>query len=105
MGLLALASLGLFIVAIPATYDRLDNLLYLSPGSGRDTARQAFAQLGMSADFFATYNVGLVILRTLVYFAVASIIFARKSNDLMAYFVSIFLLTFSVGRMVQGDVG
>jgi len=99
--LVAVASLGLFVLAIPATYDRLANLLYISAGSARGTARQAFAQLGMSADFFATYNVGLVILRTLVYFAVAIIVFARKSNDLMAYFVSIFLLTFSVGRMVQ----
>jgi hypothetical protein len=99
--LIALYSVVTFIFAISATYDRLNNLTFIADQSGRNAAAQALAQLGLSTGGFAAISVGVVIFRTLVYFAAAIIIFARKSNDLMAYFVSIFLLTFSVGRMVQ----
>jgi hypothetical protein len=98
--IISLLSVGLFVAVIPVAYHEFITLAFLPGEAEREIARQGFAQLGLSAEFFANYVVGLMIFRTLIYFAVGTAIFARKSDSTVAILVSIFLMTYSVARIL-----
>jgi hypothetical protein len=93
----ALLVLGLFVIAIPTRYNELQHLciqgncneLQLSPGD-----LPALRQLGLSLNFYTIYNLPLEVGYTLVSFLIAAIILWRRSDDWMALFVSLTLLTF-----------
>ncbi len=94
---IALLTVGLFVLAIPTRFNELQHvctppkcneLQLFSP----DVA--VLKQLGLSLTFYATYNLPLEAGFTLVFLLVAVIIFWRRSDDRMALFVSLMLVTF-----------
>lgn len=97
--ILAFLVLGLDVAGAPYAYALFMDVC-TAPGcadSGRLTAEglQELRQLGISPEFYAAYvGVGLSTVVTLVFFAVAGVIFWRRSEDKMALFVSFSLLVF-----------
>jgi hypothetical protein len=99
----ALLTVGLFVYSIPSEFARLQSpcsgvvscnwLIRLTAGDVRELGK-----LGLSVDFFAAYFVSLEALITVVApIAVGAIIFWRRSDDRMAYLVSLVLLTYWTG--------
>lgn len=97
----ALLTLGLFVASLPTQYEYYRTLCtdavcdvdeQLTPE--RLQALQAF---GLSADFYAAYATALDVVFAAVYLAIASVIFARKSDDRLALFVALMLVTFGLG--------
>jgi hypothetical protein len=96
---LAVAALTvtLFVMAVPLHYAQLQKVCVgaacADPQLTLDDVRELQA-LGLSRDFHATYHITLEVGFALVHFVIATLIFARKSDDRMALFVSLMLLTF-----------
>jgi hypothetical protein len=102
-GSVALFTVGLFVHIIPSEFARLQNpctdtvscgwLIRLTSSHVRE-----LAELGLSVDFFAAYFVSLEVVITVVApIVVGAIIFWRRSDDRMAYLVSLMLLTYWTG--------
>ncbi len=94
---IACVSLGLFVVGIPVQFARLATVCpttSCTSGQLSQTAVRALGELGLSPSFFAGYAIMLILLHGLVYAGIAALIFWRRSDDRMALFVSITLLTF-----------
>jgi hypothetical protein len=98
---LALLTLGLFIAGLPALFEYYRTLCtdavcdvdeQLTP-----ERLQALQALGLSADFYAAYATALDVVFAAVYLAIASVIFVRKSDDRLALFVALMLITFGLG--------
>jgi hypothetical protein len=99
----ALLTVGVFVFIIPSEFARLRSpctstvscnwLLRLSAENARE-----LEQLGFPVTFFAAYFVSLEALLTVVApVAVGMIIFLRRSDDRMAFLVSLVLLTYWTG--------
>ena len=104
---LAVIVLGLDAAGIPYAYARYKETCTgaACDNSGRLTPEglQDLQQLGISPEFFAAYvGVGLSTVVTLVFFAVAAVIFWRRTEDRMALFASFTLLVF--GGATLNDV-
>ena len=105
---MAAVVLGLDAAGIPYTY-ALYRETCTSPAcveSGRLTPEevQNLQQLGVSPEFYAAYvGVGLSTVVTLVFFALAAVIFWRRSEDRMALFGSFMLLVFG-GAAITGTM-
>jgi hypothetical protein len=105
---LAAVVLGLDAAGIPYTYALYGDIC-TGPAcveSGRLTAEGArdLQQLGISPQFYAAYaGVGLSTIVTLVFFALAAVIFWRRSEDRMALFGSFMLLVFG-GAAITGTM-
>jgi hypothetical protein len=101
LGWLAVAALTLtlFIAALPLRYKTFQEVCMgaacVEPQLTLDDVRELQA-LGLSRGFHAAYHVGLETAFALVHFVIASVIFVRRSDDRMALFVSLMLLTFGV---------
>lgn len=98
---LALAGLAvwLFIAAIPYHEEHLHVVCANIMCGGSQTVSQVTQQLseiGLTRGFFANYTLVVESIFALVYFITAVIIFRRKSDDLMALLVGIFLITFAL---------
>ena len=98
---LALAGLALwlFIAAIPFHAEHLHVVCANIMCGGSQTVSQVTQQLseiGLTRDFFTNYTLVVESIFALVYFITAVIIFWRKSDDLMALLVGIFLITFTL---------
>ena len=93
-------ALGLFCVSIPTQYEQL--VAFASPGLDPATVRANLQRLGVSADFYATYLICVSIASALVWIAVSVVIFWRRSDDRMALFASLCLITF--GAFTLPDV-
>jgi hypothetical protein len=80
----AVGALGQFVISIPARYSQL----------AHPTAevRAALAELGLSAGGYALYNVTLDSIFVSVFAVVATVIFWRRSNDLVALLVATMLV-------------
>ncbi len=61
----------------------------LTPANARE-----LGEVGLSVSFFAAYFIAVDIVFTVAWFAVGAVIFWRRSNDRMALFVALFLLTY-----------
>ncbi len=96
----AVAVLALDAASIPYAYARYKGLCtrgiefcqdegLLTPEGAR-----ALQELGLSREFYAAHDVALTNFVTLVFFAVAAVIFLRRSDDRMALFGSFMLLVF-----------
>lgn len=95
--ILAVIVLGLNLAGVPFAYEQAMSVL------AAESARE-LRELGMSHEFYAAYNgVGLPTAVTLAFFAVAAIIFWRRSEDSMALFGSFTLLVFG-GAAVSGTM-
>jgi len=105
---LAIVVLGLDAAGIPYTY-----ALYSKPCTGAacvDEGRltpegvRDLQRFGISPEFYAAYaGVGLSTVVTLVFFALAAVIFWRRSEDRMALFGSFMLLVFG-GAAITGTM-
>jgi hypothetical protein len=80
----AVATQGAFVISVPARYAQLAH-----PNAG---ARAALAELGLSAGGYALYNVTLDTVFVSVFAVVATVIFWRRSDDLIALLVATMLV-------------
>lgn len=95
--MVALLSIGLFIVSIPQHAHHLHVVCSNALCGGSERAAQLTRELhslGLTLDFYAAYSLSLQIVFALGYFTIAMVIFWRKSDDWMALLVSLFLITF-----------
>ena len=104
----ALLALGLFVASVPSYFAQLkevctasaqactSDLQRLTP----ENVRQLRA-LGLSMDFYATYVVAVNVLSVLGWSAVGVLIFLRRSDDTMAFLVSLFLVVFGSATLVE----
>ena len=97
---IAVLSLGLVIASIPSYFAFLRVLCTGALATCRNNGQitpddlRAFQAFGLSLDFFATYQVAIVIVFAVVYASIATVIFWRGSNDRMALFASLTLVMF-----------
>ncbi len=96
----AVLALGLLCASIPTQYEQL--VAFASPGLDPATVRANLQELGVSADFYATYLICISTASALVWIAVGAVIFWRRSDDRMALFASLCLITF--GAFTLPDV-
>jgi hypothetical protein len=90
-------SVGYCLANIPGAYARVQTictqrmcpLFALTPSSVKE-----LQVLGISMGFFAAYYITIAIVSLLVWFAVGAAIFRHKSDDRMALFVALALVTF-----------
>src|SRR5215211_876386 len=93
--------IGLHLAGIPYFYARQIghlNLVRLSPEQLR-----GFENLGLTPEFYAAYTVTLPVGTMLVFTAIATVIFWRKSDDRMALFAAFTLAVFG-GAALTSDV-
>jgi hypothetical protein len=90
----AVLTVTLFVAGLPLLYDWF-RTLYIHDFGGRDALSAHLAQLGLSVDFFIAYLLLLGIIPAVAYFAVAAIIFWRKSDEPMALFTALLLVLFA----------
>jgi signal transduction histidine kinase len=97
---IALLSLGLYIASIPTSLASLYVLCTDAPAVCNTTGHltpdylRALQGLGLSLDVFAAYQIALLIVFVVVYTAIGALLFWRKSDDRMALFASLTLVTF-----------
>jgi hypothetical protein len=87
-------SVGLFSASIPAYYDWLIN--FADPNLEPAAVRANLEAAGLSADWYATYQLLITLTSATVYSAVSVTIFWRKSDDWMALLTSLGLLAFGI---------
>jgi hypothetical protein len=85
-------TIGLFSASIPAQYDHLVSLS--DPKLEPATVRANLEANGISIDFYATYLLSISVASTTAWVAVGVGIFWRRSDDWMALFTSLTLITF-----------
>jgi hypothetical protein len=100
----AVASLAaaLSVAGLPALYGEFRTLSVYDPGV-RDDIRTNLAEIGLSAGFYAAYLLTLGFVLALVCFAVAVVIFWRRSEEPMALFVALLLVL--LGATFSGSIG
>lgn len=94
-GVLVAFALGLFVVSLPGYIAQLQTLCVggscnsgqLSPG-----ALTTLQHLGLSLGEYVAFNVALILIATLVSYAVALLLFLRRSDDWMALLVALMLV-------------
>jgi len=96
----AVTVLALDAASIPYAYARYKDVCTRGVEFCRDEGLlspegvRALQEIGLSRGFYAAHDVGLANFVTLVFFAVAAVIFLRRSDDRMALFGSFTLLVF-----------
>ena len=98
---LAIIVLGLDVAGIPYAYERYEKVCTLEAGVCAEDSlltpqgARELEELGLSRGFYAAYQgVGVETVFTLVCFAVAAVIFLRRSDEPMALFAAFVLLLF-----------
>src|SRR5260370_21572126 len=101
-------TLSIFLLSLPGYSAQLktvcvgDTCVYsygqLTPGTA-----QALQNLGLSTAGYAVSILALAIASGLAFFGVACVLFWRRSDDWMAMFVSLFLVTFDLNFSVQAQ--
>jgi hypothetical protein len=89
--ILALLALALFAAGLPLLYDEV-RTLSISDTVDRAEVRANLAQLGLSLSFYAGYYVALAVALAAACFALAAVIFRRRSNEPIALFVALALV-------------
>ncbi len=102
----AILTLGLDAAGIPYAYARYKSVCTGAACDDVDRLTperlQALHELGLSAGFFAAYDVAVLVVVTLTFAAVADVIFWRGSNDRMTLFTSFTLLVFGGAALSSG---
>jgi hypothetical protein len=93
-------TIGVFFASIPAYYDWLINLA--DPTLEPATVRANLEAAGGSIERYAAYLVLISAASTVVWVAVGVVIFWRKSDDWMALFTSLSLVTFGAVSLNDG---
>lgn len=87
-------SLLYFVITLPMEYARLQTVCVQTACGLTPTNVLELRTIGLSVGFYATYFLGVDLVFTLVWFIVGAAIFWRRSNDRMALFAALFLITF-----------
>jgi hypothetical protein len=90
-------AMGLFVVGVPADYAHYSTVCPDSEcGAWRLEPEDVSTvqKLGFSVSFYAAYNVALDVVQTLGFWILGAFIFWRRSDDLMALFISLMLVSF-----------
>jgi hypothetical protein len=87
----ALLAVTLSVVGLPTLYGEYRSLSSFDVGD-RNEAYANLAQLGLSVDFYAGYQVALGVAFVAACLALATIIFVRRSDEPIALFVSLVLV-------------
>jgi hypothetical protein len=95
-------TVGSFFSSIPAYYDWLANLS--RPDLEPATVRTNLEALGISVDWYATYELSISVASAMVYSVVSVTIFWRRSDDWMALLTSLGLLAFGIFFLTEGPV-
>jgi hypothetical protein len=92
----ALLALSLFTTSLLMRFAHLDSLSSFDVLGGWNTAslRTALAQLGLSVGFYQVYRIVLDLIFALCFLLVAAVLLWHKSNEWMALFVALVLITF-----------
>ncbi len=93
---LALPAVVLFLAGLPAYYERFRSLDIIRDPAYRQVAQENLAALGLSAGSYAAYYVVLGVVFAGMCFAVAAVIFLRRSDEPMALFVALLLVLLGV---------
>jgi hypothetical protein len=96
-----LLAVTLYFVSLPASYNGFRTLY---DGDEHSVLRSNLAQLGLSVDFYASYLFALGVVLAVACFALAVIIFYRKSNESMALFTAIMLVLLGATFWGTNDV-
>jgi hypothetical protein len=94
---LALLIVVLYLVGFPITWQYLSTVCIGTCSSGPQLTldqAHAFQSHGLTLSFYATYVLAFELIFVIVWFLVATLIFWRKSQERLAWFVSLMLLTF-----------
>jgi hypothetical protein len=94
--------LGLFVVSVPVAYAHFHDIC-AGPGCGffplsPEDAR-ALQEFGLSAGFYAAYNVALDVVYTLGFCGVGALVFWRKSEEWMPLLASLALVLFGADTL------
>jgi hypothetical protein len=95
-------TVGSFFASIPAYYDWLANLS--RPDLEPAIVRTNLEALGISVDWYATYELSISVASAMVYSVVSVAIFWRRSDDWMALLTSLGLLAFGIFFLTDGPV-
>jgi hypothetical protein len=91
-------AMGLFVVGVPADYAHYSTVCPDSECGGAWRLEpedvSVVEKLGLSVSFYAAYNVALDIMQTVGFWVLGAFIFWRRSDDLMALFISLMLVSF-----------
>ena len=85
-------TIGLFSASIPAQYDYI--VSFSDPNLEPATVRANLEANGISIDFYATYLLSISVASATAWAAIGAGIFWRRSDDWMALFTSLSLITF-----------
>jgi hypothetical protein len=99
--MVTLLAVTLYFVSLPASYNGFRTLY---DGDEHSVLRSNLAQLGLSVDFYASYLFALGVVLAVACFALAVIIFYRKSNESMALFTAIMLVLLGATFWGTNDV-
>ncbi len=101
----ALLAIGLLTSSLLMRFAHLSSLstFDVPRGWSTETLRAALAQLGLSAGFYHLYRIVLDLVFVLCFFLVAAMLLWHKSNEWMALFVALFLITFGAVWPVNID--
>lgn len=95
--LVTAAIVVLDILGIPATFAKMGTVCSTcQPDNGPPTAAQArvLREMGISLQFWATYETAIIVVAMLVYVGMGVLLFLRRSDDRMALFAAMMLVTF-----------
>jgi hypothetical protein len=101
--LVILLTITLFVAGLSLQFDYLHTTCTETPCLDQERLtpefRQALQALDLSVDFYAIYFVALNVIFAAVYLVIAAVIFARKSDDWLALFAALMLVTFGIGTI------
>ncbi len=95
---LAGLSLVVLIVALPVYFQTARTILSPEtqvPGQLTPEDARLMRQWGLSLDFYAVYQTTLIVLFSLVFMAAGALLFWRRSDDRIVWFVSLWFVLFS----------
>jgi hypothetical protein len=95
-------TIGLFSANIPAYYDSL--ISFSAPELDAATVRANLEAADVSIERYATYLLGISIASALVWVVVGTVIFWRRSDNWIALFASLCLITFGTFGLNEGAV-
>jgi hypothetical protein len=85
-------SVGLFLASIPAHYDAI--VSYADSDLKPQAVRASLEESGISVQVYAVFLLSISLVSTVVWVAVAGVIFWRRADNWIALFASLSLITF-----------
>src|SRR5437773_6618827 len=103
-GMLAALVVGLFVISLPGYVVQLQTLCAdgaCNSGQFSPAALTTLQHLGISLRQYVAFNVALILIATLISYAVALLLVLRRSDDWMALLVVLMLVYFVPGSITN----